>query len=441
MAMTFEPDPPIMDELTRWCLQRIAGRDARHARMPWLLTYFADLFPRQMPMITVAGTAGKGTMCVLLEAILTADRRTTGVFTKPHLHSYRERIRVGGQCVSTAELADHVELIFSRLRGLVQRHGDGYRPSLFEALLFVAASIFRQRGVDMAVFEAGVGGANDATSFVPARASVVTSVALDHETELGNTIEAIARDKAGIAPEGGVLVLGAGLAAGPRSVIQSACAVRRVRCVQAGDDMIEVVSSSLKGQQVRVAGRKVVLPLVGVHQARNLATAWTLMQVLHELGLVANLDAIRGVEHAQLPGRFEFVPGSPSWLLDVAHNPAALEALWSTITEFFSREQVLVILGATEPHDYRSFAKIVSSWQVPIGLCEGFPKAIPTEALAQEFPADRQPFGLFRTPAEAIGFLAQDKAHARMTVLVTGSLFLVGQWRHELAERGLLADM
>jgi folylpolyglutamate synthase/dihydrofolate synthase len=440
--MTFEPDPPIMDELMRWCLQRIPGRDARHARMPWLLDYFADLFPRQLPMITVAGTAGKGTMCALLEAILTADGRTTGVTTKPHLYSFRERIRVGGQCVSNADLADHAEVIFSRLRGLVQRHGDRYRPSLFEALLFVAASIFRQRGVDLAVFEAGVGGTNDATSFLPARASVVTSVAIDHEEELGNNIEGIARDKAGIAPEGGVLILGAGLTDEPRSVIQSACVSRHVRCVQAGEDTIEVVSTSLQGQQVCVAGRgTVMLPFVGVHQARNLATAWTLVQVLHDMGLVANLDSVRSVERAKLPGRFEFVAGSPSWLLDVAHNPAALEALWSTTTEFFSRDKVVVILGATEAHDYRSFVKLVCSWQVPVGLCEGFPKAVCTQVLDRGFPSDRQPFGLFRSPAEAIEFLAHDETHAKRIVLVTGSLFLVGLWRHELAQRGLLADM
>ena len=441
--MPSQQDPPIITELMEWCSLRTRGREARRRRVPVLFEAFRDVLSDDIPIITVTGTSGKGTTCALLEAVLTTGGHVPGVFTKPHLVAFRERISVAGRWVSNAELSEHTGLIFSRLRRFTQKHGPAFHPALFEALLLVAASIFRDRGVTIAVYEAAIGGSNDATSFLPSRFSVITSVDLDHQDELGVSIEEIARDKAGIASSGGVLVLGAGLSDLARSVVRTASAGRGVRCIEADGNALEVLSSDARGQTLRFshagASYRVFLPFPGPYQALNCATVWTLTQALHEAHYLGSLDAISGVERAHVPGRFELIRGSPSWLLDVAHNTASVEALISTASRYFSRDRLVAILGATEAHDYRNIVKLMCSWGIRIGFCQGFNRAIAVDRLAAEVSDRTQLLGLFATPAEAVGHLANATIYGGITVIVTGSLFLVGQWRHELQQRGLLA--
>jgi folylpolyglutamate synthase/dihydrofolate synthase len=436
-------DPPVVVELMRWCAERIAGREARRRRVPVLFDEFRDFGNNHIPIITVAGTSGKGSTCALLEAVLVEGGHVPGVFTKPHLISFRERVSVAGRWVSNSELAAHTERVFARLRGFVQRYGPDFRPSLFEALLLVAASIFRERGVTAAVYEAGIGGANDATSFLPAKFSVITSVDLDHENELGHSIEAIARDKAGIAPPGSILVLGAGLSARARTVAVSASADRGVRCIQADANDVEVLTSGIQGQTVRLSHQNInytlSLPFVGAEQAFICATVWALTRILHQCGYHASLDAIRGVERARIQGRFELVRGSQTWLLDVAHNPASIDALLTTACQFLAPGRIVVILGATEPHDYRNFVRLVCARGLPIGVCEGFTRAIAADRLTAEIPVGAEFVGAFGSPAAAIDRLGFTQHDEPMTVIVTGSLLLVGQWRHELIRRGVLA--
>ena len=177
-----------------------------------------------------------------------------------------------------------------------------------------------------------------------------------------------------------------------------------------------------------------------VWQALNFVTLWAVLQILHELHYVSNFDTIYAVKNARLPGRFEFINGSPSWLLDVAHNVAAVESLVSTTSRFFSRDRIVAVMGATDPHDYRSMIRIMCSLGTRIGFVEGFYRAISATKLAVEVSTTSQLLRIFATPAEAIDYFLGAPAFAEMTVIVTGSLLLVGQWRNELAQRGLLAE-
>ena len=378
----------------------------------------------------------------MLEAVLAADGHTTGVCMKPHLHCFRERIRIDGRPVSNPELAEHTERVFAELREFVRMRGPQFHPSLFEALLLVAASIFRRHGVTIAVFEAGVGGFNDATSLLPAHLSVVTSVDLDHQDELGNTIEEIARDKAGIAASGSVLVLGAGLSASVRSVIEAEAACREVRCVRADADAIEVISESVDGQTICFSNGRdrhsVSVHFTGHHQTLNFATVWSVTRTLHELHHIENVDAILGVQQARLPGHFELIRGSPSWLLDVAHNTASIAALINTVSQHFCKDQIVLIVGATERHPWQAFVKLLSDWGVPILFCEGFSKSIPVKILSRVVAPLDQVIGHLPTPAAAVDHCLATDHLANKTVIVTGSLFLVGHCRHELQLRGLL---
>src|SRR5262249_31916335 len=155
----------------------------------------------------------------------------TGVFASPHLVSFSERIRVSGQAISPSNLDRHIERLFPRFQDFVATHGADSRPSLFEALMVVAFSVFRETGVTAAIFEAAIGGSNDATSLLPATFSIVTSVGLDHQSELGITLEDIARDKAGIAAANAILVVAPGIPSRAIDAIRSECNRNNVRCI------------------------------------------------------------------------------------------------------------------------------------------------------------------------------------------------------------------
>ncbi len=440
--MTYHDEPPVIGELMEWCLKRPASQVGRSQRVPRLFHEFRDLINGKIPIVTVAGTSGKGTTCALLEAMLIEAGHVTGVYTKPHLNAFRERFRVAGREVPDSELASHARSIRERLQAFVDCYGQDFRPTLYEALVLIAASIFTHRGVTLAVFEAAVGGRSCATSYLPSILSVLTSVDLDHQLELGSTIEEIARDKAGIAPPGGVLVVGAGVGPAARPIVLAECATRHTRCVQA--DLVEtdepltngagqIVRFSLEGSM-----RSVFIAFPGRHQALNFASVLAATKLLYNMKLIPSMEAIRGVEGARSPGRFEFVRGELSWLLDVAHNPASIASLIDTASRSLRNDRLVGIVGATERHDYRTIVNLLAQWGIPLGFCEGYPRAISAHRLLIEGGPCGDVLGLFRSPAHAVEHCLSTASLAGSTVLVTGSLFLVGQCRQELIRRGII---
>lgn len=442
-TMTIEDSSSEMQNLLEWCFARAPGRAARRQRAQFLFQEFAPLFEELHPLITVAGTSGKGTTSALIEAALRTAGRPVGACLKPHLQEFRERIQVQGQPVAHEMLARHTRWVRQQLRQLVQQHGPAAHPSFYESVLIIAASIFKECHVGPVVIEAAVGGENDSSSLLPADLSVVTSVDLDHRAELGDTLEQIARDKAGIAPPGGNLIIGAGALPVARQVIEDVCIRRGVTVHHARLEPFVVESESITGQRVRWESsdgvRHIGLPFAGRHQICNLATAASVVDVLCERGWLPGRDALMGISSARLPGRFEVIPGQPEWILDVAHNPASINALIETVRHLRDPSCIRVLMGATEPHDFRQFVEQFRDWGVPVAYCAGFPKAVATVRLATcAVPAPRT-WGQFATPQAAIASILQSPDSDGQTVLVTGSLFLVGSVRTELQSRGLLS--
>ncbi len=437
-----EKDPEVLNDLMNWCFSRSPGRQARERRVRLFLKEFSEYIDGSVPMITVAGTSGKGTTCAMLDAMLIAGGHVTGMFMKPHLCHFRERISVNGIWIENPELELHTNSVFARLRSIVAVHGEEYRASLFEALLIIAASVFCKRGVSIAIFEAGVGGFNDATSLLPSVLSVITSIDLDHQSELGGTIEEIARDKAGIAPIGSRLVVGAGIAEMPRRIVHEISADRRVRCIDAQEDAVQVSARSINGQtcEFQYQGRchSVLVPFAGNRQVLNFATTTAVADVLVGLGILKGIEAVSGIERAAIPGRFEHIAGTPSWLLDVAHNAASLQSLIETTSMHFCAEDLVVVLGATQAHDHRSFVRMVCDWGVSLCFCEGFTKSVAVQDLVREVPADFPVLSTFSSPSEAVSFLLTEASARNKTIVVTGSLFLVGLVRLELIRRNIL---
>ena len=416
-----EKDPEILNDLMNWCFSRRPGRQARERRVRLFLKEFSELFDGSVPMITVAGTSGKGTTCAMLDAMLIAGGHVTGMFMKPHLCHFRERISVNGVWIENPELEMHTNSVFARLRSIVAVHGEEYRASLFEALLIIAASVFCKRGVSIAIFEAGVGGFNDATSLLPSVLSVITSIDLDHQSELGSTIEEIARDKAGIAPIGSILVVGAGIAEIPRRIVHEISADRYVRCIDAQEDAVQVSARSIHGQtcEFLYQGRchSVLVPFAGNRQVLNFATTTAVADVLVGLGILKSIEAVSGVESAAIPGRYEHIAGTPSWLLDVAHNAASLQSLIETTSMHFCAEDLVVVLGATQAHDYCAFVRMICDWGVSLCFCEGFTKSVAVQDLIREVPADFPVLSTFSSPSEAVSFLLTEASARNKTRL------------------------
>lgn len=286
---------------------------------------------RRFRALHVAGTNGKGSVSALCECALRAahPHLTVGMYTSPHLVSFTERIRIGGRPIQVERLAEAE----ARLRPEVER----LEATFFEATTALAFHCFAEAGVDLAVVEVGLGGRLDSTNVLDPLATAVTSVARDHVEYLGESLEEIAWEKAGIFKPGVPAVIGE-TAPGPREVL-------RRRAAEVGAPLTEVdadravsdVRVDLDGTRFRLASerwgaRELRIPLIGAHQARNAALAAELLAVLPE-DVRPSWEAVEaGFAATRWPGRMQVVrQRGATWIFDVAHNPAGVAALTAAL--------------------------------------------------------------------------------------------------------------
>ena len=294
------------------------------------------------PLITVAGTNGKGSTAAMLEALLAATGRRVGVYTSPHLSDYNERIRLAGRNATNEEIVG----AFRRIEAV----RDGVALTFFEfgtlaALILIAAS-----GVDAAVLEVGLGGRLDAVNAVEPDAAIITSIALDHQRYLGTDRERIGFEKAGIMRPGKPAVYsGADI---PASVRQRALEIGADLKV-AGEDF--VVRPAGDGWSWRGArNRFAALPrpaLAGSHQIANAGGA---LALLESLGPLAELSAgmiATALETLTLPGRQQRIGSDPEWIVDVAHNPEAAAVLAATLAASPAAGRTLALVGMLNDKD------------------------------------------------------------------------------------------
>jgi dihydrofolate synthase/folylpolyglutamate synthase len=379
---------------------------------------------KSFPAIHVAGTNGKGSVSAMLAEILSRSGLRTGLYTSPHLVRVEERIRVGGRPIPPGD--------FRRVLGTIKAKAEELRaarkmespPTFFEVLTAAALLYFRERRVDAAVLEVGMGGRFDATNIVSPVVSVITNVSRDHMQYLGKTLEKIAFEKAGIIKPGVPVV--SGVSGGPaRSVIR-----RRAREEKA--PLIEVGRVG--------AGKRAVFPirgeacrlspgLLGRHQVRNAAVAAAAASVLRRIGFPVDRKTVeRGIHETRWEGRLEPAGSRPRVYLDGAHNEAGATALAAFIDENCRKPPVLVFAMMKD----KALARIA-------GIL--FPRAsriiltsipYPRAASPEEILNAARPFSgrisVEKDPAEAL-LLARRMAGSTGTVFVTGSLFLVGEMK------------
>lgn len=380
------------------------------------------------PVITVAGTNGKGSTVAFTEALLGSGGLLTGAFTSPHLLRYNERVRVGGATVSDAELVAAFERIETA------RHGTSL--TFFEYSTLAALEIFMRRGVEAAVLEVGLGGRLDATNLLDADVAVVTSIGLDHCEWLGETLEAIGREKAGIFRHGRPAVLG------------SAALPGSVRSV-AGEVGAQVFAAGCEFRHERHAGgwryRSADLDLddlpspglTGEVQYDNAATALAALECLARgfepvRRCLAPQRAAAALAATRLPGRFQILAvDGIEWVLDVAHNEAAARVLAGNLARRPRSGRSLGVCGILRDKDaaaiVRALAGQIDEWllctlegargltatelreRLPPGLPASVATSVPAAleaARARARPGDRiVVFGSFHTVGPALGAL------------------------------------
>ena len=363
-----------------------------------LLKEFLAYPPHGTQVIHVAGTNGKGSTCAMIDSIARACGRRTGLFTSPHLIDYRERVKVSGQEIPE----DVCAAMLTELREICARFE--HHPTFFEISLALAMRWFRERECELIVLETGMGGRLDATTAVPADVCVVTPIGLDHTQWLGDTLEAIAAEKAGIFVPGKPVISSPQQPAA-RFVLEKEA--NETRCP------IIFIDEPLLGYPMALAGE---------HQQWNAALAVT---ALHKAGLHLHSDSVRhGLSTVTWPGRFEEI--KPGVILDGAHNPHAAQVLVETWNSVFPGKKAALVFSAVAAKDITGILEILCPLASKIFLCPvNTPRAVTAEELATSLPADAPPhesFGTFQAAFTAA------QAHGS-PVLVAGSLFLVGEAR------------
>jgi dihydrofolate synthase/folylpolyglutamate synthase len=357
--------------------------------------------------IHVAGTNGKGSTCAMLESVYRAAGLRVGLFTSPHLVSFRERIQVNRQLISEADVVRFTV----EMRSWLKSFPADTHPTLFEVVTVMALRYFAEQKCDLVIWETGLGGRLDATNIVTPLASVITNIQFDHQQWLGNTLAEIAVEKAGIIKPG-VPIVTAAEAPEALAVIQ---AVAKEKSAP-----LTIVDSDHASRITRHAS------LLGVHQQLNTALALATVDVLQKQIPVSDETVRVGLAQVIWLGRLQLItrPSGQKVLLDGAHNLAGVEALATALQQYFPGAKPTLILGMLADKNWRPMcarlatlaARIVT---VPVGSTR-------TAKAAQLAAVCRETHGLVTVEcaalSEALRMTADDSF-----VVITGSLYLVGE--------------
>ncbi len=426
-------------------------------RMKLLLTRLGE--PQLgIPTVHIAGTKGKGSTAAMCASVLSAQGYRTGLYTSPHLHTFRERIRLDGTPVSEEEFANLVEEVWLDLEW-VSHQGDLGEVTMFETLTAMAFCHFR-RWADFQVVEVGLGGRLDTTNTVQPQVCAITALSLDHTFVLGDTIEQIASEKAAIIKPGATAVTS------PQppeamTIIDSACHEAGTKPIKIGVDLKWTKkASSLEGQEFEVTGRlgnyALRISLLGDFQLENATTAVGVLEALKEKGYDISMESLQeGFRRAQWPCRMEVLNKEPLVVCDGAHNPYSAARLRDSLPNYFDYREVFLIAGISQD---KKLQEIVDELAALVRTNEDLdnpstsgrgargegiektrliatrsrhPRAAPTAMVAEAFRSQNVEAEQIEEVDKAVA-RALEEATEDTLILVTGSLFVAAEAREAL---------
>ena len=377
---------------------------------------------KKLKFIHIAGTNGKGSTAAMTASILTKAGYRTGLFTSPFIYRFHERIQLSGEQISDEDLVEVVEYVRNFAETMAEQ------PTEFELVVGIAMEYYARKQADIVVLEVGMGGEKDATNAIEVpEVAVITNIGLDHTDALGNTLEEIARAKAGIFKENGSAVVYRGTP-GVEAVYDEVCRERNVKLRRADFDSLRRVSHSLEGQVFDCGDRKgLELPLLGDHQLHNAAVVLAVADTLMEQGWKITEEHIRqGMKEVSWPGRFDIVSRDPLFIIDGGHNPQCIEALVKNIRDYLAGRRVIALVGVLADKDYgEMFRPVMELVERFVCVTPDSPRKLEAKLLAEY---------LRNNGAEACGYDAMPEGVAEAlelagkdgVVLCFGSLYSIG---------------
>jgi len=399
-------------------------------RVDELLSTLGDP-PKRAASVHITGTNGKGSSAMMVAYALAASGYRTGLYTSPHLHSWRERIRLDGELISEAELARLVTELKPYVEAVNERASYG-QLTTFEFLTSMAFAYFGQKKVDFQVLEVGMGGKFDATSVITPVVAIITTVGLDHTDVLGDTVAEIAAEKCGIIKPG-ITVVVSPQPPEAAEVIRQSCAERGAKLRTVGKDITwRNISHDLDGQRLEVKGRKgnyeLFIPLLGEHQMVNAATAVAALEVLIEKGFdVPSTSIAEGFSRVEWPGRFQLLNRRPLLLVDGAHNIDAARGLRRSIENYLDFERAILVMGASGDKNIAAvIAELAPIFDEVIVTRSRHPRAMAPALLAAEFSRHGKKARIAEDVPAALS-QALSRAGENDLICLAGSLFIAGE--------------
>ena len=386
---------------------------------------------KELQCIHIAGTNGKGSLAAMTSSILTAAGYKTGLTISPYVVDFRERFQIDGEMIPPRTLANLTEKVLDAIDAIEAEGGE--KPVEFEAVTALALLWFAREKCDLVVLETGLGGRCDATNVVPHKlVAAITKIGYDHMEVLGDTLDKIAAEKAGIIKEGSVVVNYPDQPAEAMGPILTAAAEAHTSIITPDKDDLTLLRGKRLENRIDYGGYRAALGLPGTHQANHAAMAVEIALALwREFGYDISDDAIlQGLANARMPARIEVLRRHPLLLLDGSHNPDGAKMLAATLTRADFEENLVGVLGVLADKDYKEmlsdlapcFAKVYT-------VTPNCPRALSAEDLQKEArfhmdaeAADNVPDAL----RKAIDYADENNLAG---VVVCGSLYLAAEAR------------
>ncbi len=370
--------------------------------------------------VHVAGTNGKGSFCAMTAAVLRATGVKVGLFTSPYIKTFNERMQINGESIGEQELAD----IVAEVKPVADTMTD--KPTEFELITAVAFVYFARHNCDVVVLEAGMGGRLDSTNVIRRPLlSVITGIALDHVAFLGDTVEKIAAEKAGIIKAARPVLYG-GDDASARQVIESIAAQNGAPFYAVDYAALAVKHTDLRGTVFDYgAYRDIHLSLLGTYQPRNAAVVLHAVELLRAEGIAVPDDAVReGLATVTWRARFELLRAQPPVIFDGAHNAQGIDAAVAAVKTYFGTQKVYVLTGVLQDKDYTAIAgRLAEIASRAFVLTPDNPRALPAAQYAALLTDRGVPSTVYPTAQAAFDAAAQQSAADEVPLICLGSLY------------------